>query len=199
MRVLGLDMSTKTGYAILESGTLIKSGLISKEITSSSRSTQGRVIDYVFLDMADEIAEGVRQYLNPSIDFIYIEQTNQGRNRTSQKQLEFIHSAVLRTIKTSGYADKVRYVDSSAWRSILSIKLTKLDSQKNKLVKQKKERGKITSKHLVVRWVNEKYNLSLLLKDNDEADAIAVATYGFNYENKEKPNITELDIDRLFS
>lgn len=199
MKILGLDISTKTGYAILASESLVRSGLISKEITSNRRSTQGRVIDYVFLDMASEISDGVREHLSPDIDFIYIEQTNQGRNRTSQKQLEFIHSAVLRSLHELGYADKVRYVDSSSWRSFLKIKLSKEDSKKNKLVKQSKERGKVTSKHLVVRWVNEKYNLDLLLKDNDEADAIAVATYGFNYEAKEKPSITEIDIDNVFS
>jgi Holliday junction resolvasome RuvABC endonuclease subunit len=37
-------------------------------------------------------------------------------------------------------------------------------------------KGKITKKHLAIRWVNETYNLNLAMKDNDAADAIALAS-----------------------
>lgn len=192
-------MSTKTGYAVLNRTDLVGYGLVNRSGRAMDGDTQLKVEDYGFISDAEDIALGVVKAVSDnSPAYIYIEQTNKGRNRTSQKQLEFIHYAVLKALSDKGYATKVRYVDTSAWRKELKIKLSKEDSKHNKLVKAKKIRGKITTKHLACRWANETYNLDLLLKDNDIADAIAVATYGFIYESKDKPKITESDIESLF-
>lgn len=200
MKVLGLDMSTKTGYAIINNGDLNDFGLVARSPRVIDELTQLCVVDFGFLSDAEDIAKHVNKLVSlHQVDYIYIEQTNKGRNRVSQKQLEFIHCSVLKSLRGSGDKEKVRYVDTSAWRKELKIRLSKEDSAHNKLVKKKKARGKITTKHLAVRWANSTYNLDLLLKDNDIADAIAVATYGFIQENKSKPNVTEKDIEAMFS
>ena len=193
-------MSTKTGYAVITDGNLVASGLVTRNERSLDGTTQICVEDYGFLQDAKDIALKVSLVINKEQpDFIYIEQTNLGMNRTSQKQLEFIHCMVLFTIKLCVPEDTVRYVDTSGWRKSLSIRMSKEDSKHNRLVKQKIAKGKITTKHLAVRWANDKFNLELLLKDNDIADAIAVAMHGFNYENKSWPSITEKDIEDLFN
>jgi hypothetical protein len=63
-------------------------------------------------------------------------------------------------------------MDTSEWRKIVGLWMSKEDKKNNRQVSIGKKRGKITKKHLSVRMVNEKFNKSLKLKDNDEADAI---------------------------
>jgi len=82
---VGLDMSTKTGYAVINDGTLSDYGMILRSPRSLDEETQLNVEDYGFLSDAKDIAIGalgVAQREKP--DFIYIEQTNKGRNRVSQ-------------------------------------------------------------------------------------------------------------------
>jgi hypothetical protein len=201
MLVIGLDLSNSSGYAILNNGVLIDKGVF-KSPASVEKSVLAE--DFSFIVRAKVMANYLMTIINkyPS-DYIYIEQTNKGRCRTTQKQLEFIHYAILDELKRSNNDKKVRYVDTSAWRTLLSIRLTKDDSAHNKLVKKKQIRGKITPKHLSIRWANLTYNLNLIVKDNDIADAIAVATYGYKYETKLNKNSTiqntsNLDLESLF-
>ncbi len=118
--------------------------------------------------------------LNP--DEIVIEETNKGKNRYTQKILEFTHKAVL--IELSGCSFKLSYISTSIWRNKLGQKASKEDIKNNKLVnkanregKSKKSlglTGKITPKHRAIRHVNETFNLNLKMKDNDKADAICL-------------------------
>ena len=143
------------------------------------------------IGLADRLMQLVAQY---APDRIYIEQTNGGRFRTSQKQLEFIHCAFLQRLIEQH--NLVRYVDTSRWRSMLNIKLTKDQRKHNKLVKIKQARGKITPKHLAVIWANETYGLTLLKKDHDIADALCIATYGYCVESR--PQVYE-SLDQALS
>lgn len=201
MKVVGLDLSNSSGYSVLDNSVLIDYGVLK---SPASPEKNGTVEDFSFIIRAKTMAKKIMEVLdNHSYDFIYIEQTNKGRNRTTQKQLEFIHYAILHELKLKGKDNIVRYVDTSAWRSLLGIRLSKDDSAKNKLVKKKQLRGKITMKHIAIRWANSTYNLNLIVKDNDIADAIAVATYGFKHETKLNKNgtiqdISSLDIETLF-
>lgn len=126
-------------------------------------------------------------------DVVVIEETNLGRNRMSQRQLEWIHCCVMTAL-----VDEVKlpvvYLSSSAWRQALGLVLTKEDKKNNaKLSKAKKlaatggssiheakkkvgVKGKVNHKHLSVRYVNEHFGLNLKMKENDIADAICVAT-----------------------
>jgi hypothetical protein len=185
MRVLAFDISSKTGFAVIEDGKLISYGLIKPSKIYNPEEIDDinavRNACKISSNLMDKIAEVVP-------DKVFAEQTNAGRFRSSQKELEFIHFAFLYDIikNFQNYIPNLAYVDTSKWRSILQIKLTKEQRKHNKDVKLKTKRGKITPKHLVVTWANEKYGLQLLKKDHDIADAIAIATFGYHTSVKQK-------------
>lgn len=201
MKILGLDMATKTGWALIEDGQLAQCGLLRPESLSKEDAgdVKDLIEDYRYLavavGMADLVSGKVLEY-RP--DYIWVEQTNAGSFRSTQKLLEFIHCVVLSKLCKIGYAPNVRYVDTSAWRSHLKIRMSKEDSKHNKLVKNNLAKGKLTSKHLAVRWANQTYGLNLLQKDHDIADSIAVATYGYERENIKTSQITENDLKKIF-
>ena len=107
-------------------------------------------------------------------DFVVIENTQLGRNRHSQRLLEWIHKDVLEALNF--YQIKPRYLEPSIWRCALGLRMTKEELKHNRQVKLGEAKGKITKKHLSVRFVNLTYGLNLLLKDNDIADAIGLAS-----------------------
>lgn len=170
MLVLGLDLSTNTGWALKKGTDLLGYGLI------SSPTFKHSLQDLNFYAKAEYQAENIGALiLDHHPDLIVIEQTNLGKSRDSQKLLEMCHCLFLQMCQWLGVQEKIVYCDTSAWRSALGITLSKEQRAHNKLVKQGKARGKITSKHLCVDYVNKKFNLNFKLKDNNEADAIALA------------------------
>lgn len=194
MKILGLDVSTKTGYAVISDGNLLEEGLLKADEVIYD----DRVEDFALLTratiMVGKILEVIKLH---KPDMIFVEQTNAGKFRSSQKQLEFIHCVLLDELyqissPENDYVRVLRYVDTSQWRSNLGIKLSKDERKHNKKVKSKEARGKITPKHLTVRWANSTYGLALKLKDNDRADAIALATFG--YKNKDAPVLVKVDL-----
>lgn len=187
-KILGLDLSSSTGYAIVTDKGLGAYGNISSSPKNPNHSDD---LSYFYRSM--EIGKAVaRVILKESPDEIFIEQINLGRNRMSQKFLDFVHFAVLLQMP-SDYHNKVRYVDTSMWRTDLEVKLTKEQRLHNTEVAKKrrsakgkgqrfspgKGNGKIGWKHLSTDWANKKYSLELKVSaENDIADAIAVATFG---------------------
>jgi hypothetical protein len=184
-KILVLDISTKTGWALFNEDTmeLTDKGLIKLDRTVKDFNKKfGYPIGFLYAAQAEatDIFHLIEKY-SPSK--IIIEETNpSGRaGRYSQKILEYIHCELLDLI-FSRLEDfkEVYYINSSEWRKTLKLILTKEDKKNNKLASNKatkkifKIRGKITKKHLAVRYVNEKYNLNLLVQDNDIADAICL-------------------------
>lgn len=184
MVILALDISTKTGYAVLSEGKLTATGVLrSKKRNSLANSVPFTA--YADVVCAESMGTQVRDLvLEVRPDYIYIEQTNKGQQRGTQKLLEFLHFASLKAIATSYQKNYnyVKYIDTSRWRSIISLRLTKEQKKHNKLVKEKKARGKITTKHLAVTWANTKFDLKLKLKDNDIADACCMVWAGYQLE-----------------
>lgn len=173
----------------MDGGKLIRYG----KITADEGLYRHALVDYNYFITARNIATKIMTLSSEfKPDRIVIEQTNQGRNRNSQKMLEFIHFAVLAVFYAHGYDKQIYYVDTSAWRKTLGLKLTKEQRVHNKSNSEtkrkakvkglrhapKKGEGKITWKHLSVEWANRTYNLELKLVQNDEADAIALCSYG---------------------
>jgi hypothetical protein len=200
MRVLGLDLSSHAGWAILESGDspiLISYGT---EHFNEIEEIDGEISNFRSLRIARAVGDFVLKLVsehNP--DYIVVEATNAGSFRGSQSLLEYIHAMVLdRLYKDDGsHNQKIFYCDTSLWRSRLQIKLSKEQKKHNRKVSEakragkktsKKGEGKLTWKHLSVNYVNNKYNLQLKLVMNDACDAICLAEYGlrfaFNKENK---------------
>ena len=77
-------------------------------------------------------------------------------------------------------------MDPSEWRKILGLKMSKEDRKNNAKVnkanregKSKKElglRGRVTVKHLSINFSNSFYGLNLKIKDNNQSDAIGLAS-----------------------
>lgn len=192
MKVIGLDLSTKTGWAVIDNLELRDHG----NIIVKDKNDYSVVPDYAQINRANSLALELKKIIqNHNPDMIIIEQTNAGSFRTSQKQLEFIHFAVLTMIESIGAAKCVKYVDTSQWRRGLSISLSKEQRIHNKQVKKKSARGKITWKHLSVAWANKTYNINLKLLHNDIADAIALASYGIIKYGKKH---SEIKLEEIF-
>lgn len=203
MICLGLDLSSKPGWAVTEdSSRLIGHGTyfdIKKDIVD--KPLYHRVPEYRLLDIADSVATAVKFLIleyNP--DLIFIEQSNQGAGMSAMKGQEFIHGAVLDKLRCLGQENKTHYVYSSTWRSCCGQKMTKEQKQHNKMVKEGSAKGKIRSKHVAVQWANQKFELSLLMKDEDAADAIGIACGGFaNWKRLQDVAASIPDLDKVFT
>lgn len=118
-KVLALDLSTSTGVAVFIDGKLTDHTVFKVKVKGNPSSEN---YPFNYLEMAEAIGVRVKaciEHENP--DYIIIEETNMGKDRFGQKQLEFIHFAVSKTLHNLETKYAVRYIDSSAWRSILGI------------------------------------------------------------------------------
>lgn len=199
MRVLGLDISSKTGWALLEGEV----GAVRPRIVETGRLDLGKKIDdfgkypWSFLDASDRMAELMVDIVwRCKPDVIVIEETNLGRDRYAQKFLEFSHRAVLQRLR--GYDLVARwsivYYSTSDWRSALNLRMSTEDRRNNKKLKMAKAaagpegkvdkktlgvKGKVTAKHLAINYVNSQFGLDFKVKDNDRADAVCLAAAFF--------------------
>jgi hypothetical protein len=174
MRVLALDVSTKSGWALFEDGKLADSGSLEQisveDFNVNSDPELSPLYPHNVVDAAEKIGRRLAFLTNehhPNV--VVIENTNRGKNRHTQRLLEWLHLELVKRVRNIA---PFFYMDSSEWRSCVGLRLSKEDKKNNKDVKAGKKRGKIGLKHLAVRMVNELYGKSLILKDNDEADAI---------------------------
>lgn len=172
MKILALDLSTSTGWAIvestLESPKMIQLIAYGNIKAKPSQAREDYPINYLWCarEIATSICEIYGNY--PGIDWIIVEDTNKGQQRFSQKLLEFIHCTVFSCLRTYFTKIKIAYVNTSEWRKIISLHLTKDQRASNR----KKITSKITLKHLAVQRVNSLFSLSFKQKENDIADAI---------------------------
>lgn len=176
MKVMGFDVSSKTGWCVFEDNTLKDFGLLKVEIQNfnvNKEPSKEKEYPGNILKAADQMATLIYgKILDSRPDLVVIENTVKGRNRHTQRLLEWIHKSLMDYMIESKY--KFKYVDPSEWRSKLNIRMSKDDKKNNRDVSSGKKRGRITRKHLSVRWVNENFKLNLKLKDNDIADCIAL-------------------------
>ena len=175
MRVLSLDLSTSTGWALFEDDKLIAHGRLEqihvKDFNVNAHPNKSSAYPANIIDAAKKIAALVREQLDTHRpDHVVVENTVKGRNRHTQRILEFIHFTVLEELLSRRLP--FTYLDPSEWRKILDIRLSADDKANNKDVKAGKKRGKIGKKHLAVRAANERFGLALKQKDDDVADAI---------------------------
>lgn len=200
MRVLVFDISTCTGWALLEGEMgqipkIIETGTI---VNDEPVSTYGD-FPFSYLHAATSIALRISQKYTSShsvkpIDVVVIEEINKpGRfgNRYAQKILDFIHCLVLSMFVWEKPIPKVVYINTSDWRKTIGGNLTKADKAMNIKVRKLKKagdkaglkalgvRGKISKKHVALRYVNATFGLNLKMKDNDIADAICQGTAYF--------------------
>lgn len=187
MRLLALDLSSSTGFAVfdVEDGkepVLVHFGNVSNDCAAYEYAPHPYGYVKAAQDMADKLLLVYDKY---KPDKVAIEEINVARARFSQKFIDYIHFAVLTTLPLEGITV---YIDTSQWRRTMGVQLSKEDKAQNaKLSKAKRDAknkgqkldkkklgiaGKITIKHVAVRRVNELYNLNFTVGDNDAADAI---------------------------
>jgi hypothetical protein len=196
MKVLALDISSKAGWALFD-GSLPKPQHL---LEFGGLNIDKKVLDfpgeYPFNVMAASDNMGCQLnelILKFSPAVVVIEEVNLGKQRLAQRSLEWTHYSVLAGIESDfnpATRPRVVYISTSSWRNTLGQKMSAEDKKNNKQVKVLKQignpelkrdlkkkagvKGKVTTKHLSVRWVNENYAMSLIQKDNDQADAICL-------------------------
>jgi Holliday junction resolvasome RuvABC endonuclease subunit len=185
MKIIGLDISSScTGFSVIESTdnkiNLLQYGKIKSPITAKEYLQTQLSYPHGLVDFAQQRIENILKVVYEyQPDLIVVEETNLGRNRYSQKILEFLHCLFIQQIDLKY---KIIYVSSSIWRNVLEIKMSKEDKKNNqkinKGIKIEGQRGKINKKHLSVRWCNQRFGLQFKLCDNDIADSIALAVAG---------------------
>lgn len=190
MKILSLDISSKTGWVLLE-GTpgpealpkILLSGRKTLQDFGHEKVANAGQYPWSFITVSKLFASFVG-YLHEEHkpDVVVIEDTSESRNRFAQKLLEFIHYAVL----TQLMGQNVVYVQVGSWRAVLDLRMTAEDKKNNKLVSRAKKtgrskaelgvKGKVTKKHLALRFVERHFGVKLKVKDNDIADAICLGT-----------------------
>jgi len=197
MKVLALDVSTKTGWAVFDNSDgmplvekLTKHGLIK----NPQKVGEYGKYPWSYLNACEAMAQQLlllAQTEKP--DVIVIEETNGcSKSRYTQKVLEFLHCCLLDRLAVYMTVTPVYYINSSEWRKTLGLVLSKEDKKNNKKLKVAKKlaeatgkklnrvelgvRGITNKKHVAVRYVNETYGLNFLVRDNDIADAICLGT-----------------------
>jgi hypothetical protein len=181
LRTLALDLSTKTGWALFEGDKLIESGSIPQvkieDFNVNADPNFSPHYPWNMMKGAATLAANVTDLVwlkEPG--YIVTENTVKGRNRHTQRILEWIHLEVLRLLCSRPYFSDIThrfsYMDPSEWRKIVDMRLSNEQKKNNRDVSAGKKRGRIGKKHLSVAMANEKFNLKLKLKDNDQADAI---------------------------
>lgn len=191
IRVLSLDMSSKTGWSCVVSSKdgieLIAYGQI-PPIHEPKTPYPGSYVEWAYLIFA-EIVKLVDQF---QPDILVIEETAGGsKSAYSQKILEFSHFLVAQMIKNTGIES--HYLQTEQWRRIIGCKMNDAEKARNKQVKDYKKKtgsklardinnkviGKITRKHINVRRINEIYANQLpnvlTMKDEDSCDALGLA------------------------
>lgn len=184
---MALDLSTKTGYAVLdqEDGQtrLVAYGL---ERTSTDPWKATSPYPLWCLRLAQHHAQNIRRlYLKYKPDVVVIEHIEKkGHDSAAQLTLNFIHYAVLEALVSEGVMP--RYIMPHGWRIALDQRLTKEQRAANAVLSRAKRsgrvkevkkktgiRGKVTKKHVTVQWVNDTFGTDFKIKDNDVTDAIS--------------------------
>jgi len=104
-RILSLDLSTKSGWAVFQNGVLEKSGELAqvKVVNFNVNDKPWTQPEYPWniIDAADEIAKQIYNLIGEQQPtFIVIENSVKGKNSQTQRLIEWFHFTVLREIKT---------------------------------------------------------------------------------------------------
>lgn len=201
MKFLSLDLSTNSGYAVFENEKLEAYGLVSYKAKNykadvKKYSDLPEEYPYNFIDVADKFgAMAVELYQKHGCERVVIEHTEKGKQRLSQRLLEWINLAVVQAF--TRIEVKVDYLLVSDWRSYCKcylkywpearvwnakiVKLKKVAVPTKSGAKIAKIDGKIVTKinqkKLSIILANDFYSLSI--KDDNIADAINIGRAGW--------------------
>lgn len=209
IRILSLDISSKTGWALITSSDegmkLEEYGMIQKTSVPDGPYPNS------FIHWAYQIFRDIKEIIDRSKpDVLVIEETVAGSKQVySQKILEWIHFLVAQYIENTGI--KAVYLLTGSWRHEVGCIMTKTERNRNKEVREQKKAkeketgvkpmaaydingkriGLINKKHVNVRRANEVFGNflkePLLKRDEDICDALLLAySYYLRIYNKDK-------------
>lgn len=161
MKLLGLDISTKAGWAVLDS---VESGPPALRAYGLVEKTKANVLEYgpypeCYRRAARDIASQLLKLIGEHRpDVVVIEETNQGDNRYTQKLLEFIHKevgdgwdtgsasfevevpcTVSPEMHKKDFYPRVVYISTGIWKQALGLKKPKEAKLNDQLMKRAKE------------------------------------------------------------
>lgn len=193
-RILSLDMSTKTGYALIVSddkGFVLEEYGQIPQISEPPGQYPSNYIDWAYICF--EHIQGLVDRLAP--DVLVIEETASGsKNIYSQKILEWLHFLVAKMIKSCQI--EAVYLMTEQWRRETGCQMSNDEKKKNKQVREYKKKveketgtkttvaydingkriGLTNRKHVNVRRANEVFGEflkePLRKKDEDTADSL---------------------------
>jgi Holliday junction resolvasome RuvABC endonuclease subunit len=190
-RVLSLDISTKTGWAVIvsdERGVELEAYGTIPQIHMPEGEYPGSFVVWAYRCFG-EIVKLIDMY---APDILVIEETSAGSKAIhTQKILEYIHFLVAKFVLDSKI--KVLYLMTEEWRRETGCQMTKEELKHNRKVSEYKKKnetniayntegkrvGRISRKHVNIRRANEIFGkfLPQLLrkKDEDTADALMLA------------------------
>jgi len=197
IRYIGLDISTNTGYAIFEDSELIKYGVFTRKVDgykADIKTFEDFPDSYPnnFLITADAITEEcIKVIQENNIDMVIIEHPESGKQRLSQRLLEWTHLTLVRELNK--HSIPFKYILVNDWRGVVKCYLKYWPEHQdwNKQVRKAKSKaiptekgnqipkidGKrvsaVNQKKLSIMLANSHYNLQI--KDNNIADAINMA------------------------
>ena len=197
IRYISLDISTNTGYAVFEDDQLIKYGVFTHKV----EEYKADIKTYVdlpkcypdnFLKTVKAITDQCIQTIQENnIEMVIIEHPESGKQRLSQRLLEWTHLTLVNELNRNKIPFK--YILVNDWRAVVKCYLKYWPEHKdwNKQVRKAKAKaiptkkgnlvpkidGKrvstVNQKKLSIMIANNYYNLEI--KDNNIADAINMA------------------------
>lgn len=189
-RVLGLDLSTKTGYALINSsdeGMVLEDyGQVPKIECPDEEPYPGSYITWAYMCYY-KVEELIEKY---QPDALVVEEVTKSKNPFSQKILDYLHFLVGKYIQETGI--KNVYLQTGEWRSEVGSYMNAAEKKRNKEVREYKKKNKtniaydingkrigvIGKKHVTIRLVNDSFKdqlrAPLKRKDEDSADAISL-------------------------
>ena len=139
MRLMGLDLSTKTGWSIVDDGKLICFGTVVEKPDGNNSHPS---YPHNYIECAKTIARRVATLVRCNLpEMVIIEETNKGKNRFSQKLLEFIHYAINESLREFDWLD-VSYIDTSAWRKAVAVDFNDDEMESKKDLRKAKSSSK---------------------------------------------------------
>lgn len=156
MKILALDISGRSGWAALhksEDGSIsfdaeTETGIIEREKTCVEYGPYPKSYRLAAAHIADQLLDLIDDH---EPDVVVIEETNQGKNRYTQKYLEWIHLLVQQGWegRRSGgffpqldhrcaYTPEPSYISTGIWKQALGIKKPESAKQNDELLKKAK-------------------------------------------------------------
>jgi hypothetical protein len=204
MRFISLDISSNIGWAYFEVSegklSLLERGQIQQvEIDKNLTYPES------YLDWSQRIWDQIWRtvLVNRQFENIITEETSKGsKDAHSQKLLEWIHKhlaeyAVKDLKSNDGKLHSIRYLQTGEWRTTAGCIMTAEEKRRNKKVRTTRKRGEaegkkvvlveiagekvglVGKKHVALRRVQEIFGIELMMKENDQADALLIGYAAF--------------------